>query len=113
MTVQFYAVAGTISEDCAKFVTGSRHLVSVGADRAHAPRGHASSDALRHGFKAGRGASGATFPRGAWERSASSHIGSGQTRKACTAVVSCPPSTSRCSPWLRPWPIRSKLSSPN
>ena len=31
MTVQFYAVAGTISEDCAKFVTKSLRSVSVGA----------------------------------------------------------------------------------
>jgi len=37
----------------------------------------------------------------------------GQTRKALTAVFSCPPNTSKCSPWLRPWPIRSKLSSPS
>ncbi|RZI30176.1 DUF1534 domain-containing protein [Pseudomonas orientalis] len=36
------------------------------------PRGNASRDALRHrraGFKSGRGASLAAFPRRAWERS--------------------------------------------
>ncbi|NMX54659.1 DUF1534 domain-containing protein [Pseudomonas sp. WS 5146] len=38
-------------------------------DRSHALRGNASSDALRHNFKTGRGASWAAFPRRAWERS--------------------------------------------
>ncbi|RAH02490.1 hypothetical protein DJ480_12175 [Pseudomonas sp. Leaf98] len=38
-------------------------------DRSHALRGNASSDALRHTFKSGRGASWAAFPRRAWERS--------------------------------------------
>ncbi|KAB0475055.1 DUF1534 domain-containing protein [Pseudomonas tolaasii] len=37
-------------------------------DRSHAPRGNASSDALRHNFKSGRRASRAAFPRRAWER---------------------------------------------
>ncbi|QHD10087.1 hypothetical protein PspR76_14395 [Pseudomonas sp. R76] len=39
-------------------------------DRSHALRGNVSRDALRHPFQAGRGASQAAFPRGAWERSA-------------------------------------------
>ncbi|CAN2969833.1 hypothetical protein METHPM2_150022 [Pseudomonas sp. PM2] len=38
-------------------------------DRSHAPRGNASCDAPRHGFKSGRRAPNAAFPRRAWERS--------------------------------------------
>ncbi|RXE55056.1 hypothetical protein B4O85_02375 [Pseudomonas azotoformans] len=41
---------------------------SGGCDRSHALRGNTSSDALRR-VQAGRGASRAAFPRGAWERS--------------------------------------------
>ncbi|OZO02679.1 hypothetical protein B7453_20495 [Pseudomonas sp. IB20] len=37
--------------------------------RSHALRGNASWDAPRPAFKSGRGASRATFPRRAWERS--------------------------------------------
>nr|NYU07025.1 DUF1534 domain-containing protein [Pseudomonas sp. SbOxS1] len=39
------------------------------ADRSHALRGNASTDAPRSAFDLGRGASRAAFPRRAWERS--------------------------------------------
>ena len=48
------------------------HFFAPIPDRSHAPRGNASSDALRHiPFRSGRRASRAAFPRRAWERSLS------------------------------------------